>query len=298
MDDSMLLDVLFILIALLFLPIGFRRGIAREVFVTAGILAGATIAASWARPWGVDLADLVDARNGAGQVAVSTGFVIGGALVLGYAGAAAARLDESGIWGRITGAILAVINGALIAAFVLRDIERYLADDATNRSLAESRVADALLRDFGWVLIGMAAFVASVIAVSLIAGDRRTPAQPVAAPTWQPAAATGGKRKRRLGWGRDDGKVEPQASGFDPTYGRYAADAPHYGENVPIAPVAPATWSMDRAQGRPVGSEWLSVGQSARPEPPAEPAPLRCLACGERLTSEDAFCPRCGRARV
>lgn len=289
----MLLDGLFVLIGLLFLPIGFRRGVSREVYVTAGILAGATVARSWARPWGLDLAELVDARNGAGQFAVSAAFVIGGALFLGYGGAAAARVHEPRIWGRVVGSLLAVINGALIAAFILRDIEVYLADEGTERSLEESRIAHTLLRDFGWVQVGMAGLMLAAIAVSLIAGDRNERPRTVASePTWQPATSDAGtgKRARRLGWGRDDGKIEPKASGFDPVQGRYGADAPHYGETMPIAPVSPTTWSMDRDQGNPAGGEWLSVSQSA--------PPLRCLSCGERLTPDDAFCPRCGRARA
>lgn len=300
----MLLDGLFILIALLFLPIGFRRGLTREVFVSAGLLAGAKLADSWARPWGNDLAELIDTRNGAGQLAVSTAFIVGGALLLGYAGASAARVERPGIWGRLAGAVLAVLNGALIAALILRDIERFLADDGTQRTLEESRIARTLLRDFGWVLIGMAALTLLAIIISMIAGGRqgRSPAMVTTAPTWQAPAATG-KRKRRLGWGRDDGKVEPQARGYNPALGRYEADAPHHSETMPIAPVGPNAWSIDRAQGRTYGNEWLEVAkgraESAQPavSQPPDSSTSRCLSCGERLTSNDAFCPRCGRAR-
>jgi uncharacterized membrane protein required for colicin V production len=304
MDDKMLLDGLFILIALLLLPIGFRRGLTREVFVTAGLLVGAKLADSWARPWGSDLEDLIDVRAGSGQLAISIAFIVGGALVFGYAGAAAARIDRPGTWARFGGALLAVINGALIAAFILRDIERFLADEGTQRSLEQSRVARTLLHDFGWVLIGMAAFVLLAIAVSLIVGDRQA-VRPVAVattPTWQMPAPVA-KRKRRLGWGRDDGKVEPQARGYNPAVGRYEADTPHYSDTMPIAPVRPSNWSVDRSQGPTNGNEWLEVaqgrGQDTDPGvfPPAEGATNRCFSCGERLTADDAFCPRCGRAR-
>src|SRR4051794_39489070 len=209
MNDKMLLDGLFVLIALLSLPIGFRRGLTREVFVTAGVLAGAAIAASWARPWAADLADLIGSRQGIGQFAVSTAFIVGTALVLGYGGAAAAGIESHGLWSRIIGAALAVINGALISAFILRDIERFLADDGTQRSIQESEVARTLLRDFGWVIIGAALVMVVPIVIGLFIGRRSSKTAVAPAASWPPPIV-GARRKRRLGWGRDDGKVEPQ----------------------------------------------------------------------------------------
>jgi len=128
MDDGMLLDALFVTIAVLCLPIGFGRGVIREAFVSAGFLFGALLASSWARPWGIDVAESLDINVGTGQFIVSTGFVVGAALLFGYGGAAAAHIPQPRRWTRLTGAVLAVCNGALIIGLILRDIERFLAD--------------------------------------------------------------------------------------------------------------------------------------------------------------------------
>ncbi len=304
----MLLDGLFLLTGLLLLPIGFGRGVQREVFVTAALLAGTTLSAAWARPWGQDLADAINVRTGAGQFSISAAFLIGSVVVLGYGGSAAARVERAGLSSRMAGAVLAVINGGLIASLLLRDIERFLADAATERSLKESIVAWTLLRQFGWVVLGAGLVVLVLISVSLIsnrqgalvAGQDRSGGR-----AWQRSDRVDRGRKRRLGWGRDDGKVEPRSTAFDGRTGRYGADAPRFQETMPIAPVDSSMWSVDRARGAFVGgSEWLQIateppGPAGTPVDPvtvgAASEAIRCVGCGERLRGEDAFCPRCGR---
>jgi hypothetical protein len=307
MDDGMLLDAFFVTIAVLCLPIGFGRGVIRETFVSAGFLFGALLASSWARPWGIDIADSLDITVGTGQFVVSTGFVVGAALLFGYGGAAAAHIPQPRRWTRLTGAVLAVCNGALIIGLILRDIERYLADGDAIQRIEESEIADVLLREFGWVLLGAAGTVFVLMLGGLLVRERAPTVAPLAASSpqvWTAPTEERQKRRPRLRWGRDDGKVEPVERGFDPATGRYQSDAPTFGDTMSVAAVAATTWSLDRAHGLPRGyDEWLNVSRPPEerrvtPDPPvARENDARCESCGERLAPHEAFCPRCGRAR-
>lgn len=301
MSTGMLLDGSFGMLALLLLPVGYWRGLHREIFATAGVLTGAQLGAAWARPWGSDLADLVGARVGIGQFAVSAALLIGGIVLLGYGGAAAAGTADASRRSRIAGALLAVVNGILLAAFLLRDIERFLADEGTARALDRSQVASILLREFGWVLVGLASIAVLAVAASLSLGNRRALA-PLPAPVgaWVPPPVPSAQRKPRLSWGSDEGKVEPADRAFDPASGRFSADAPSLHATMPIAPVAPAP---DRAAGwNGNRAEWVEIAPRAPSGWPAPVAnaeslsPSRCAGCGEPLTADDMFCPRCGRA--
>jgi hypothetical protein len=306
MDDKMLLDALFVAIAVLCLPIGYGRGLPRELFVTGGLLLGVALSNAWARPWGADLADFLDIDVETGQFVVSMLFICGTTIVCGYGGAAAANLDRPRRWSRLAGAAMAVCNGALITGVVLRDIARFLTDEGTIQRIEDSEIGRILLRDFGWVLIGAAGLLFAFMIGSVLTRDRSAPAVATVATPWvapAPLEETKGRRPR-LGWGRDDGKVEPQTRGFDEATGRYIADAPSINETMPIAPIAPAAWSLDRASGPSTSYDgWIDV---RRPEgipadtsvtPPSDDIP-RCVSCGERLSLGEAFCPRCGRARA
>lgn len=306
MDDGMLLDALFVTIAVLCLPIGFGRGIVREVFVTAGLLLGSLIGGSWARPWGSDLAELLDVGIDTGQFIVSTAFLVGGVLLFGYAGAAAAKVPAPRRWGRTAGAGLAVGNGAVAVGLILRDIERFFGGTAAVGRIEESEIARVLLREFGWVLVGAAAGMLVLTVVALMVRDKTPPMTPAPSrdSSWPVPAPVPSKRHPRLRWGRDDGKVEPVERGYDVSTGRYAGDAPAVTNTMPVAAVGPASWSMDRALGRPNGyDEWLNVTRPSD-EQRAEVTSAgigedntRCASCGERLAPGEAFCPRCGRAR-
>jgi uncharacterized membrane protein required for colicin V production len=306
MDDASVLDALFGVIAVLLLPIGYRRGAIREVFSTAGIFTGAALAASWGRPWGSDLADLMDIRIGTGQLVVAAGFVVGAMLVLGYGGAYAAVRNVPRLWGRLAGAVLAVINGALVAAYILDYIDTLLDDDDARRTLADSEVATVLLDEFGWVLVGGAGIALAMILLATLFGRERNELRVAAAAPSAPGQRPWAQEQRRgprLRWGRDDDKVEPVERGYDPATGRYTADAAHYAETMPIA-TAPRG-SYPGSDGGPVtGNEWIGFGQSQAGFTPAASAgesqgeAIRCPSCGERLASGDAFCPRCGRART
>lgn len=292
MTQHPVLDILFLAIVALFVPIGFARGVVREVFVTAAVLAGATFATSWARPWGGDLADQTVIRVDLARFLVSTSMLVDSMVVFGYWAASVASPARPGFAARCAGAVLAAINGALVLAFLLRDVERFLADEGTRRSLAESRVASILLRDFGWAVAGSACVMFVTILVGTFIGNRAERVSPRPPARTEPGVSG---RRHRLRWGRDDGKVEPSSRGFDAATERYRADTPHHADTMPIAPVNPSAWSHDRPYTGAGAGEWVDIS-TASPGTITTTETQRCPGCGERTVFLDAFCPRCGRS--
>src|SRR5215212_6586296 len=157
MDDYVVLDILLGLIVVLFAAIGFWRGAVKEALVTAGVFAGAALADSWAKPWGVDLGDLIGLRADVAQLVVAVFALLAATLVLGYGGSALAGTPDIGLGGRCLGGALAAINGGLLLHYCLRNIERFLTDEEATEALDQSYVARLLLHQFGWLLIGAVA---------------------------------------------------------------------------------------------------------------------------------------------
>lgn len=297
----MLLNTLLVVIALLFLAIGFRRGVIREIFVTAGVLAGALLSSYWARPWGGDLAEAFGLSTGTGQYIVSSAFIIGSMLVLGYGAALAMDFDDGAPVRRATGALLGFVNGALLFGFLLRDVERFIADDATLRLLRQSTIAWALLRQPGWILFIAAMSFGLIILASIVTG-RRAHHQPAFAadrsrPKSQSAAADSSRRSPRLRWGRDGDKVEPVPASL------FGTGGDPFTQTMPLAPVDGGTWTDRSRTSSMSGADWMEIrsdpgtqGSSAAIQVGNPGSSSHCAACGERLSNRDLYCPRCGRA--
>lgn len=241
MSDQILLDVLLLLIIALFAVIGFWRGAAREGLVTAGIFAGGAIADAWARPWGGDLADMVDVWLGVAQLLVAGTALLLSTLILGYGSGAVLDLPEPPLPSRVVGVLLAGFNGALVLRFGLRAIERHFPAESADQVLDDSRVSWFLLRQSGWLLVGAAVFFGALILISFLIRSRSTAVYPH--PSGQLATMPDGSdqgplpRPVRLPRQSDEGKVEPVGREFSSTTGRYAADAPNVRETIPIGPV-------------------------------------------------------------
>jgi hypothetical protein len=309
MSNALILDTLFGIIALLFVPIGLRRGALREVFVTVGVLTGAQLSASWARPWGSNLADLFKLRVGLGEFIISMLFLIGTIILFGYGGAAAFHLPEPRLWGRLAGGALAVVNGALIVGYILRDIERFLTDPGTERTLEQSSIASTLLHQFGWVVLVAGLIMVIPMLISLLVGQReeKSFATPSAeSTTWTEPAPSAMIRRPRMTWGTDEGKVEPVVRGFDSAIERYATDALSAQQTIPLAPVQVAAWPQDRAKPwSGASTEWVEVhsqtaggSSAAGQELSPNGSRSRCTGCSELLSADELFCPSCGRSCV
>ncbi|MGC4191903.1 MAG: CvpA family protein [Thermomicrobiales bacterium] len=158
MIQSIVLDGLVILIVLMIASIGYNRGGMRELCASAGLLFGSRLADAWAPRWGTWLAGKVDISEGASTFIVYVAVLAVSTLVCGY-GASLAFFSRPGPGGRLYGAALGLINGVALTAFILDGVRRYLLDGDLPKIVADSHVALAMVDGFGWVLLGIAAFV-------------------------------------------------------------------------------------------------------------------------------------------
>lgn len=298
MDKALLLDAALAIVLLLFLPLGLLRGAIREVFGLAGVLAGTILAASWGTNWGESLADLAGLRISHSRFVVQAGLVIGAVLVVGYLGPVAARIGRPSWRTRISGVVLAGINGALLATALISIWYENLSSTSTRADIEASRIGRVLSQEGDWVLLGASIVGLLLIPAALVAGraGRNDAAEAVASPL--SASVPGGKR-RRLSGGGDDGKVEPSKRAFDPNSERFGADAPHAAHTMPIRSIDSGVVMSDRAVDphwhQAQTGEWVEVARSVSTWPAA--VTPRCPGCGENLARSDAFCPRCGRQR-
>lgn len=318
MTDHLILDILLALMILLFGAIGFWRGPVKEAILTGGIFAGAALAASWAFPWGSDLADIVDLRVTVARLIVAAAALFLATALLGYVGGALINASPYPISARLLGAVIAAVNGGLIVHYCLSYVEGYLADEDAQQVLNGSEISHILLRQFGWYLLASAAALALAAQIGLVL--RRSDRSHLASigtaddAAWEdPAASAARQRHARLPRQADYGKYEPVSRGFDPSTGRYADDAPAINQTIPIPPVDP-TPVLQRGQegARFHGSEWLRQISSPSPtdadrsqlDTPVEPngrmrpseGTRHCRRCDAEVGSSDSFCPACGTA--
>lgn len=158
MIQSIVLDGLIVLIILMIAAIGYNRGGMRELCTAAGLLFGSRLADAWAPRWGAWVADRADLSDGAGTFIVYVAALTVVTLVCGY-GAALAFFSRPGPGGRLYGAALGIVNGVVLTAFVLDAVRRYLLDGDLPTVVADSRIARAMVDGFGWLLLGIAAFI-------------------------------------------------------------------------------------------------------------------------------------------
>ncbi|MGN6033306.1 MAG: CvpA family protein, partial [Thermomicrobiales bacterium] len=158
MIQSIVLDGLIVLIILMIAAIGYSRGGMRELCTAAGLLFGSRLAEAWAPRWGTTLGERFDISDGAATFIVYVAILAISTLVCGY-GAALAFFSRPGPGGRLYGAALGLVNGIVLTSFVLDAVRRYLLDGDLPAVVADSHVARAMVDGFGWILLGIAAFI-------------------------------------------------------------------------------------------------------------------------------------------
>jgi Colicin V production protein len=180
--------------------VGFRRDLRRGVMALAGTLLGATLIGFWADSWGQFLV----ARLGGDPqrmvfVASSLGFLLT-VLIVGYGGGLLLGPKERAPFPRrLAAALLGVLNGALVAAYLLRF--GALADGGFREEVQAWQPA-RLLHDglplLFLVVAGVAAVLVLVRGLIVFANrDRLPPPRPSAGP--QTPVATSASAPNRVG---------------------------------------------------------------------------------------------------
>ena len=270
-DTELLLDILFGLVVLFFVPFGVRRGVAKEAMVSAGVLFGAVVADRWAIRGGDELVERFAVSPETARFAVAVACLGVGAAVLGYGGGAALGRLRQGVHARLTGGLLAAVNGALILAYVFAYLERYLWPGQGVGVLDDGLVGRALLRDFDWLLLAAAAIVGLCVLLGWIVTGFRRRNEPLGAPSGEAPGIPSRQRPVRLPRGGDAGKFEPDAGPPppEPRPGRFGGGNPALDHTAPILdrPDRPEPWRADDEPG--TGASWprpragLDLGHAA-----------------------------------
>ena len=173
MIESLVLDLLLILILLLLVPIGMYRGGLREVCSAAGVLLGLLVATQWSARWGDWLADLTGIDVGVSQFVVALGtMVIFGGLI-GY-GAAASFAYAPGPGGRLYGGLIALLTGVIFLGALIQFVALYLYDDVYPEVIRNGYVSRALSVGFDWVLLYVALAVLLATLFGMVVRERDT----------------------------------------------------------------------------------------------------------------------------
>lgn len=161
---ALVLTLVLALVWALFIAFGYWHGGWREVVALAGILLSYAVLSEWAGPNGRDLSDAFGWNLARTVTVVALAYLIGGAAILGYLGSVLfPRPYPISSRERLLGALVGVLNGSLMLAFVLRVLRVYTFAPGKGKALHDSALARFLIEDIGYVLI--VAFVAGIGAV-------------------------------------------------------------------------------------------------------------------------------------
>lgn len=261
LDTSLLLDMLFAVIVLLFVPFGIRRGVAKEAMVSAGILIGIALAAAWTETGADRVGEQTDFGSDMARFVVAAGAVVLSTIILGYGGGAALGRVRAGILSRLAGGLLAAFNGAVLLSALLRLIERYLWRDEGAGVADDGYLGRYLLRDDEWLLLAAAVTMGVCVIFGWIVTGFRTRNEPLGeAPSQSMVPMPPRQRPVRVARDADAGKYEPVAtqgtplqSAPPPRPGRFGGGVSSLGQTAPITG-QPDAWRSPETPNR--GESW------------------------------------------
>lgn len=318
-DTPLLLDVLLGLVVLLFIPFGVRRGVAKEAMVSAAILLGALLAARFGEAWAPTVSSWTGLDLSSSTFATSLALLLGTPVLLGYGGGIALGPTRPGVLSRLTGGLLAAVNGVFLLSTILSWIDR---DLRASAPLDEGVVSDILIRQSDQILLIV---TLGLIVITMLGWCVRA-VRARREPSRSDVAAGAPMRQRPVGAGSgaDFGKHEPLRDQGAPT-GRFA---PSLDTTSPLPAAGAAIWSSrniessangqsaahhagatrSQANGMPAASDdqtvWMAwsgaseAGRSSAPWPVTSARGVtddeRCAVCRAQVGSRDVFCPECG----
>jgi uncharacterized membrane protein required for colicin V production len=326
-DTPLLLDVLLGLVILLFVPFGIRRGAAKEVMVSAGVLFGALLAERFGRAWGAELAARLTLDPGMATFAASAAILFASTFLLGYGGGAALGKVRPGTLSRLVGGLLAAFNAGLLLAYLLAWIDAFFGQGA---ALDDGILSRALLRETSLLLLAAAGVLLALTVLGWIVNAVRARRQPRELEGSTFAGVPPRQRPLRVASAADAGKYEPDLEPI-PRSGRFgptleatsplptSGSGPILGANHGVAPTnghgnggqTGHFWQRPDPQPSGQGDETVWAAWGAQPTdeaterteqttrwPVSTPTGVtddeRCAVCRARVGPRDVFCPECG----
>jgi hypothetical protein len=211
--------------------------------------------------------------------------------LLGYVGCTIAGLPPADLPGRFGGLVLGAANAVLVITILIARARQLVLDRQQRETLTETRIGDWLSRNVDWVLLAIVAAAVALVAFGWI--NRRRRLAVVAVGGAPPAGASGFRIRRSAPLAPEaekiDGSLRPQGQSHLGSW----PDSPHLVDTVPITRVSDPSRHTDRPVApeesrMSIAGELQSVGAET----------FRCVSCGERITENDRYCPRCGRLLI
>lgn len=166
MIESIVLDILLVLVMFLMMAIGAYRGGLREAFSAAGLILGVLIATEWLDSWGGWLARNTSLSEGGARflIAVITMLVV--TIAVGY-GVGSSFNYHPGPGGRMFGSVLAAGFTLVAISYVLTWLRVFLFDEQVPEVVQNTYIARFLDGDAGFVLLA----VSCIVVVSALFGS-------------------------------------------------------------------------------------------------------------------------------
>jgi uncharacterized membrane protein required for colicin V production len=174
--------------------VGYIRDLRRGLLALIGTLAGASLVSFWGAPWGLALAGSFVGGDPQRMIfIVSCALLLWSALVVGYGGGMllGRAKDRLLFQQRLIGALLGVLNGVLIVAFLLRFA--VTSQPSFSALIGSSPLAKILFDSLPLLFLGVAVVVTLAVLVRgilLFATRGTAPAAPAATPATSASAPT------------------------------------------------------------------------------------------------------------
>jgi uncharacterized membrane protein required for colicin V production len=278
MLEALLLDALLTIAILLLIPLGVVRGGLREVCSSAGLLLGILLAQAWSIRWGNTISDLLNVSEKGSRFSIAVLIVVASTAVVGYGGSSAFSY-RPGPGGKMFGGAIAVINGVVIAGFIVNSVATYINDGEYPAVVEEGYLTRALSEGFDWVLLLSAGAVMMLSILGMIVREREPADQ-----TWAagpPSARRASVRQvlpTKPYLSTEPEKIEPATAAENPSGPEYAPvkirEVRHWEEPQPTTRTDSITgWQQTwprSATGERIRPPWESAE-----EPPKQPESFR-----------------------
>ena len=286
-----IIDIAIVGAVVLLAAAGFWRGVVKELFISASLLLAYTVTLEWAARWGRWIGDQSSLSTAEGQYAAVAATLFLLTFVLGYVGCTIAGLPPADLPGRLGGLVLGAANALFLIMILIARARQLVLDSAQRQTLGETRIGDWLSGSLDWVILALAGIGIALVAGALM-NRRRRLAVVTAAGTPQ-AGASGFRIRRGVA-------LAPEAEKIDANVVRGSASAlsswpesPNMADTVPLVRVGDPSRRADRPAPSNSSANSFEFGPATGRE-----EVMRCVSCGERITENDRYCPRCGRLLI